>query len=375
MTSNSFGKIFRITTWGESHGKAIGVVIDGCPAGLALNDDDINKALAKRAPGKNPYTSPRQEQDIGSIYSGVFEGQTTGAPISIIIPNKDADSSKYTALKNLLRPGHANFTYQEKYKIFDYHGGGRASARETAGRVAAAAVANKLINHYGIMVVSYLSQIKDVTLPSAFIKKLVDNPSLINSKELHILIDSDPLYCPEPNTSLIWQKLLSDAKVNGDSLGGVVGFLIIGLPVGLGDPVYEKLEANLAKAMMSLPATKGFEMGAGFHAATLLGSEHNDLFTKQNDRIVTQSNTSGGTLGGISTGMPLYGQVAFKPTSSIQKPQMTLDEEGQTQILKLPEGSRHDPCVAIRGVPCVAAMCSLVIADALLCNRSSRVDL
>lgn len=337
MASNSFGQIFRITTWGESHGKGVGVVIDGCPAGLAISEAEVNEALAQRAPGRIPLTSPRKESDQAEIYSGVFEGVTTGAPISIIIHNHDAKSSAYEPIKNILRPGHANFTYLEKYGVFDYRGGGRASARETACRVAAAAVAKKLLLHENISVKAYLASIAGVQNYEAMMQKV------------------------------------KEAMEAGDSLGGIVAFEATGLPVGLGDPVYEKLEANLAKAMLSLPATKGFEIGEGFQAAEMKGSEHNDIFIKNKSLVITQTNHSGGTLGGISTGMPLMGKVAFKPTSSIKKSQKTLDRDGNIINFTLPEGSRHDPCVAIRAVPVVEAMCSLVLADAILLNRCARV--
>lgn len=361
MASNSFGTLFRITTWGESHGKAVGVVIDGCPAGINLSDDDINRELALRAPGTNPYTSPRKEPDIAEIYSGIFEGKTTGAPISIIIMNKDSDSSKYEPIKHLLRPGHANFTYLEKYGCFDYRGGGRASARETACRVAASAVANKILEHEKIEVVSYMKSIGDVDMS-------IEHLDLNNIKAQ---TRSSPIFCPEALAEKKMMTAITAAKDEGDSLGGVVEFLVLNMPVGLGDPIYEKLEANLAKAMMSLPATKGFEIGEGFAATRMQGSEHNDEFSATNN--ITRTNHAGGTLAGISTGMPLIGRVAFKPTSSIKKEQNTIDNQGKEQKFKLPEGSRHDPCVAIRAVPVVGAMCSLVIVDAILMNRSSQL--
>lgn len=362
MSSNSFGTIFRITTFGESHGKGIGVIIDGCPAGLSLSDEDINQALALRAPGQNPFTSPRKEMDHAEIYSGVFENKTTGAPIAIIIPNKDADSTKYEPIKQLLRPGHANFTYLEKYGIFDYRGGGRSSARETACRVAASAVANKLLDTAGIKVMAFLSAVGHIKAGVA-----IDDVATWYSKILQ-----SPIFCPDESAAQQMQELILTAKEQGDSLGGVVTFVATGLPAGLGDPVYEKIEANLAKAMMSLPATKGFEMGQGFHAVEMRGSEHNDPFIRKGDKITTETNYAGGTLGGITTGLPIMGRVAFKPTSSITKQQTTVTTEGDVQPFNLPEGSRHDPCVAIRGVPCVAAMCSLVLADALLLNRCAK---
>lgn len=359
MASNSFGTIFKITTWGESHGKAIGVVIDGCPADLAIDDSEINAALALRAPGRNPYTSPRTEKDQAEILSGVFEGRTTGAPICIIIPNKDADSSKYEPIKDLLRPGHANYTYLEKYGIFDYRGGGRSSARETACRVAAGAIARKLLEVYGIQVTAYITQIGDV-------EAVVET----NNFELtRTLTYQSPVYCPDANAEAAMTALIEKAKVEGDSLGGIIEFIALSVPAGLGDPVYEKLEAKLAHAMMSLPATKGFEIGSGFRSAAMPGSEHNDLFTKEMGTVQTQTNYAGGTLGGISTGMPIIGRVAFKPTSSIMKPQETLTTAGEQASFNLPAGSRHDPCVAIRAVPIVEAMAALVLVDAMLLNR------
>lgn len=364
MASNSFGKIFRITTWGESHGKGIGVVIDGCPAGVSLSEGDINHALALRAPGRNEYTSPRKEPDQAEIYSGVFEGITTGAPISIIIHNHDVISQHYSALQHVLRPGHANFTYVQKYGLMDHRGGGRASARETACRVAAAAVAKKILHHYGIQTCAYLSsvgsaQAKDVGCAT---------------QHLIPIIEENPIFCPDPQASQAMQTVIAEALAAGDSVGGVVTFLATGLPAGLGDPVYEKLEANLAKAMLSLPASKGFEMGEGFHAAHMVGSEHNDVFVQSEQAIQTKTNHAGGTLGGIATGMPIIGRVAFKPTSSIRKPQDTLDLAGNPAVMALPEGSRHDPCVAIRAVPVVDAMCALVLADALLMQRCAKLD-
>jgi chorismate synthase len=359
MASNSFGTIFNITTWGESHGKAIGVVIDGCPAGLEISDDDINAALALRAAGRNPYTSPRKEPDQAEILSGVFEGRTTGAPISIIIPNRDADSTQYSPIKDMLRPGHANYTYLEKYGVFDYRGGGRASARETACRVAAGAIAKKLLAHAGIEVVAYLKQI-------ASIEAVIESQ---DASHLRQLTHRSPLFCPDSQASASMATLLEKTKQEGDSLGGIVEFLALSVPAGLGDPVYEKLEAKLGHAMMSLPATKGFEIGSGFQSTFMAGSEHNDLFHKDSGNVKTHTNHAGGTLGGISTGMPIVGRVAFKPTSSIMKPQETLTISGEKTTLTLPTKSRHDPCVAIRAVPIVEAMVALVLADALLLNR------
>ncbi|MES2345091.1 MAG: chorismate synthase [Chlamydiota bacterium] len=361
--SNSFGTIFRITTWGESHGKAIGVVIDGCPAGLSIHQDEINAALELRAPGRNPYTSPRGEKDVAEILSGIFEGKTTGTPICIIIPNKDADSSKYEPIKNLLRPGHANYTYLKKYGIFDYRGGGRSSARETACRVAAGCIAKKLLSHYGIKLTAYIKQIGAVEA------KVAQH----DFERLHTLTYQSPIFCPDEHAAHQMTALIEQVKTEGDSLGGVIEFIATELPAGLGDPVYGKLEANLASAMMSLPAAKGFELGSGFGAVTMPGSEHNDLFIEKNGKIQTETNYAGGTLGGITTGMPLIGRVAFKPTSSIMKPQETLNLSKEEVPFQLPASSRHDPCVAIRAVPIVEAMLALVLVDALLINRCARL--
>lgn len=357
MGSNSFGNIFSVTTWGESHGKAIGAVIDGCPAGVEISEQEIREALLRRAPGKSLYTSTRQEEENVEILSGVFEGRTTGTPISILIPNRDADSSKYDSMKEVLRPGHANFTYLEKYGFFDHRGGGRASGRETACRVAAGCLAKKVLSYFRIDCFAFLEQVGDVK---------ISTESICPEK-----IYTSSIFCPDRIAEEKIQLLLTEIKEGKDSIGAVVGFVAEGLPIGLGDPVYEKLEANLAKAMLSIPATKGFEIGSGFQAASMRGSSHNDIFTQEKERVSTVTNHAGGVLGGISTGMPLYGKVAFKPTSSIQIPQETLSLDKKKIVFNLPEGSRHDPCVAIRAVPVIEAMLALVLIDAILMHRSS----
>lgn len=366
MASNAFGNIFKITTWGETHGKAIGVVIDGCPAGLEITELEINAELALRSPGRNAYTSPRKEDDCAEILSGVFQGITTGTPISIIIPNQDVDSSKYESIKDLLRPGHANYTYLEKYGIFDYRGGGRASARETAGRVAAGAIAKKLLLRFDIKMMAYLKQINCVTAAI--------NPHALNDSDgLRALTYDSPVYCPDEEAAQAMISLIEEAKNSGNSLGGVVEFITWNVKAGLGDPVYEKLEANLASAMLSIPASKGFEIGSGFQSTHMQGTEHNDIFIQHEGVIKTTSNFAGGTLGGISTGMPIVGRVSFKPTSSIMQAQETLTSKGEEATIQLPNGSRHDPCVAIRAVPVVEAMLALVLIDALLANRCVRL--
>ncbi len=363
MTSNSFGTYFRITTWGESHGPAIGVVIDGCPAGIPIDEANIQQALSKRAPGRNNHTSPRKESDQMQILSGVFEGKSTGAPISIMIPNKDASSSHYEPIKHLIRPGHANYTYLKKYGCFDYRGGGRASARETACRVAAAAIAEELLKAEGITSSAFLYRITGCN------KKPFD----LHTPHLWKTISGSPVFCPDSKTEENIIAAITKAKKTGDSLGGIVVFQATGLPVGLGDPVYHKLEAKLAQAMLSIPASKGFSIGDGFDAADMKGSEHNDALSENPDNPFL-SNHAGGTLGGISSGQMLWGRVAFKPTSSIKQSQQTITTDGQSAEFKLPEGSRHDPCVAIRAVPVVKAMLSLTLADLVLANRLSTIS-
>lgn len=366
MASNSFGQIFKITTWGESHGKAIGVVIDGCPAGLALTEDDINAQLAWRAPGRNAYTSPRREPDRAEILSGLFEGQTTGAPISIIIWNQDVDNQAYEPIKGILRPGHANFTYMQKYGCFDHRGGGRASGRETACRVAAGAVAKKLLSDHGVVVMAYLQ--------STGKYECCIGLSDVEKEGFHNQIRQSPVFCPCVATTTQILAEIETAKNEGDSLGGIVEAVALHVPVGWGDPIYEKLEANLAKAMLSIPASKGFEIGSGFGSVLMKGSEHNDRYHLQGNDIQTATNHAGGTLGGISTGMPLQIRVPFKPTSSIRKEQQTLTLDGKNTTMKLPEGSRHDPCLAIRAVPVVEAMLALVLVDAMLMNHNGRLQ-
>lgn len=320
----------------------MGVVIDGCPPKVKIDDDLVNAALKLRAPGQTPWTSPRKETDEAEIVSGVFEGLTTGHPIAIRIPNRDARSSAYKGMEQVLRPGHANATYLEKYGIFDYRGGGRASARETACRVAAGAVAEQLLQ--GIEVHAYLKEIGSVSIDTVDLEHLKHSP----------------IFCPDPAAEIKMIERVEQIIEEKDSIGGVVEVVARGVPVGLGDPVYQKLEANLAQAMLSIPASKGFEIGSGFEAARMKGSQHNDLFVEKN---VTKTNNAGGTLGGISNGMPIVCRVAFKPTSSIGLAQQTVNLQGEAATYQLPEGSRHDPCVTIRAVPVVKAMMLLVLAD------------
>lgn len=368
MPSHSFGSLFKMTTWGESHGPSIGVVIDGMPAGLEIDLEFIQTRLNMRSAGRNAYVTPRKEADQAVILSGVFEGVSTGAPIAIQIQNQDVKSKTYEAQKKHLRPGHANYSYLKKYGVFDYRGGGRASARETACRVAAGAIAQLLLAHHGIEVFAYLHALGGVqnTLPSSH--RCVPERDAISSS---------PIFCADQALEAEMLAALEIARQDGDSLGGVVEFCAFGLPAGLGDPIYEKLEARLAYAMLSIPATKSFEIGQGFEATRMHGSTHNDQFLSgavTAETPVTNSNHAGGILGGISTGMPVYGRVGFKPTSTIAKPQNTVDLSGHSVKIDLGTKGRHDPCVAIRGVPVVQAMCALVVADALLANRLAKLN-
>lgn len=366
MASNGFGTLFRFTTWGESHGPAVGVVIDGCPAGLELDEELINRELSRRAPGSSAHTTRRREPDCCRILSGVFRGKSTGAPISLMIENLDADSSKYEALSRLLRPGHANYTYLKKYGAFDYRGGGRASARETAGRVAAGAVARRLLAGAEIDAAAWLCAVGDYAAPAR-----MESEDYLAGAARHARASS--IFAPDAVAEAEFVRRVEEARADGDSVGGVVAFYASGLPAGLGDPVYEKLEARLASAMLSIPACRAFEIGAGFASAALRGSACNDLFVPGAGGVRTATNRAGGTLGGISNGMPLYGRAAFKPTPSIYKTQDTVDVDGGEAQITLPQGSRHDPCVAVRAVPVVEAMCLAVLADAWLMNRAARI--
>jgi chorismate synthase len=362
MASNFFGDLFRITTFGESHGPAIGVVIDGCPAGLELTKEEIDAELVWRQPGKSPFTSPRKELDQVEVLSGLFEGKTTGAPIALLIRNQDAKSDAYKGMRDLYRPGHGNFTYLGKYGVFDYRGGGRASGRETVARVAAGAVAKKLLARFQINCVAFVSEIGGMGIGEI-------------EKDLAALrerVRASPIFCPDEVMGEKMMQRIGEVKEEGDSLGGIVSCLAK-VPIGLGDPIYGKLEAKLASAMLSIPASKGFEIGSGFAAAQMKGSEHNDAFDVDDaGQVYTTTNFAGGTLGGISSGSPLFFRVAFKPPSSIKKAQQTVTTENKRTTLQLPESSRHDPCVAIRAAPVVEAMAALVLADALLMQQPTK---
>ena len=355
MAGNTFGQLFRITTFGESHGPMIGVVIDGCPSGISIDPDEITNDLERRRPGQSSITSGRKETDDFEIVSGLFEGQTTGTPITILIPNKDARPGDYDHIKDHFRPSHADYTYQAKYGVRDHRGGGRSSARETACRVAAGAVAKQFLKAYDVMIYSYVSQVGDIYLESE-----------INIDKFNIEND---VRCPESETAEKMIKLIKTVKKDGDSIGGVVSTIIKNIPAGLGEPVFDRLDADLAKAMLSINATKAFEYGSGFAGVSMKGSEHNDMLYKNEEgAIKTRSNHSGGIQGGISNGMDIYFSVAFKPVATILKDQKSLDKEGNEITVK--GRGRHDPCVVPRAVPIVEAMTALVMSDHLLRSKA-----
>ncbi len=353
--SSTFGRLFTLTTWGESHGPALGVVIEGCPAGLELSVDDIQPDLDRRRVGQSKVTSTRNETDNAEILSGVFEGKTTGAPISIITFNSDHRSKNYDNLKDVFRPGHADYTYWAKYGHRDHRGGGRSSSRETWGRVAAGAIAKKLLAQFGVDVFGYASEIGGIEMET------FDRDQ----------IERNLVRCPDPVAAEKMVDAIMTARKNRDSIGGIVEVRATGVPVGLGDPTFDKLDALIGMAMLSIPATKGVEIGGGFALARERGSTANDPFTIEHGRIRTKSNHAGGTLGGISTGEDVVVRVGLKPTSSIAQEQETVDTNLEPQSL-LVEG-RHDPCVVPRAVPVVEAMLALVLADLMLVNRAARV--
>jgi chorismate synthase len=357
MAGNSFGEIFRITTFGESHGAALGVIIDGCPAGLKIDTAFIQSELDRRKPGQSNIVTQRKESDEFEILSGVFEGVTQGTPIGIIVRNEDQKSKDYEHIKDSYRPSHADFTYDSKYGTRDHRGGGRSSARETAMRVAAAAIAKQLLNHFGIKVSAYVSKVGTL--------KLEKNYSQLDLSKT----EENIVRCPDPETAEKMISLIKEVKKNGDTVGGLVSCVITGVPAGLGEPVFDKLHADLGKAMLSINACKGFEYGSGFAGTELLGSQHNDIFVKEDDRIKTKTNHSGGVQGGISNGMDIYFNVAFKPIATIMQEQDSVDKEGNDATV-MGKG-RHDPCVLPRAVPIVEAMAALVLADHLLRQRSS----
>jgi chorismate synthase len=362
MPGNTFGQSFKVTTFGESHGEAIGAVIDGCPAGLAIDPAFIQKEMERRRPGQSSITTARSESDAVRIVSGVFEGKTTGSPIALLIANEDQRPADYAHLSQAFRPSHADFTYESKYGHRDHRGGGRASARETAARVAAGAIAKILIASQGIRIQAYVSQIGTIALgPQKDLGRLD-----LDEAERNLV------RCPDAETARRMIALIEETKQAGDTLGGVVSAVIQGCPAGLGEPVFDKLHADLGKAMLSINAVKGFEYGSGFAGVELKGSEHNDLFVNEGGKILTRTNHSGGIQGGISNGMGIVFRVAFKPVATLMQPQSSLDSHGQP--VTLAGKGRHDPCVVPRAVPIVEAMAALTLADHWLRNLAAKLS-
>lgn len=351
---NSFGHLFRITTFGESHGPAIGVIVDGCPPRLPLTAAEIQTELDRRRPGQSDITTPRKEADTVEILSGLYEGHTTGTPISMLVRNTDQRSSAYDEMKLAFRPSHADFAYQAKFGVRDPNGGGRSSARETIARVAAGAIAKKLLALRGIEIRAFITRIHDIAAPE---EALAPFPTLAE-------VEATAVRCPHLATAERMIERIKAVRSEGDSVGGLVRCRARGLPAGLGEPVFDRLEADLAKAMLSLPATKGFEIGSGFGGSLLRGSEHNDLFENRDGRVRTVTNRSGGVQGGISNGEELFFNVAFKPTATVLRSQPTVNLAGEP--VELMGKGRHDPCVVPRAVPIVEAMTALVLLDHLL---------
>ena len=357
--ANTFGTKFKITTFGESHGKAIGVIIDGCPAGLAINEEFIQNELARRKPGQSRITTQRREKDEMQILSGVFEGEATGTPIQILIWNEDAKSKDYTHIAEKFRPSHADYTYHQKYGVRDYRGGGRSSARETAARVAAGAIAKLYLNAKDIHVNAYVSQVGNLKLEKSY--QQLD----LNKTEDNIV------RCPDSHMADKMIALIDTTRKERDTIGGVVTCVIRGVPPGLGEPVFDKLHADLAKAMMGINAVKGFEYGSGFAGVCMKGSEHNDVIVNEGGKIKTATNYSGGIQGGISNGEDIYFNVAFKPVATIMNDQESINTKGEKTIVS--GKGRHDPCVVPRAVPIVEAMAALVITDHFLVNLTTKL--
>jgi chorismate synthase len=359
MAGSTFGQLFRVTTFGESHGEVIGVVIDGCPAGLVLDLEFVQHELNRRKPGQSRITTQRKEADQVQIVSGVFKGKTTGAPLCALVRNEDQRSKDYAHLVDQFRPSHADYTYQMKYGHRDPRGGGRSSARETVARVIAGAVAKLILRNEGVEVLAFVSQVGPIRLET-------------NLNEVNPLnVEDNIVRCPDLETAARMIDLIERVRQDGDTLGGIVTGLVRGCPVGLGEPVFDRLHADLGKAMLSINAVKGFEYGSGFQGVELKGSEHNDVFSKESGAMRTVTNHSGGIQGGISNGMDIYFRVAFKPVATLMKPQSNFDELGNA--ISVEGKGRHDPCVVPRAVPIVEAMTAIVLVDHLLRNRSSQL--
>ena len=359
--SSHFGKLFQISTWGESHGGTIGVIVDGCPAGLEIDVQEIQKELDRRKPGQSKITTQRKESDQIEILSGIFEGKTLGTPIAMQVHNQDARPQAYDEMKDLFRPSHADYTYEAKYGLRNWQGGGRSSARETIGRVAAGAIAAKVLKQAcGATVLAYVEQIHTI--------RTGIDPTQVTLDQ----VESNIVRCPDSETAEYMIQRIDEARKSGDSVGGIIAASVQGLPAGLGEPIFDKLTADLAKALMSLPATRGVEFGIGFESVNLKGSEHNDAFTIKDGNISTQTNYSGGIQGGISNGQPIFLRVAFKPTATINFEQQTVTRDHQPYTLKAK--GRHDPCVIPRAVPIVEAMIRLVLVDHYLRHQTASMQ-
>jgi chorismate synthase len=356
---NSYGKLFRITTFGESHGTAVGVIIDGCPAGLAIDLDLIQAELDRRRPGQSKITTQRQEDDKVQVLAGIFEGKSQGTPIALVVFNEDQRSKDYSHIADKFRPSHADYTYQMKYGTRDYRGGGRSSARETLARVAAGAVAKQFLASLGIKITAYVSQVGDLKLDSDYSK--------FDFRE----IENNIVRCPDPFMAEQMIALIDETRKERDTIGGIVTCVAQGVPVGLGEPAFDKLHAELGKAMLSINAVKGFEYGSGFEGIKMYGSQHNDIFyTDDQGKVRTKTNYSGGIQGGISNGEDIYFRVAFKPVATIMQDQESLNEAGESVTVS--GKGRHDPCVVPRAVPIVEAMAALVLADFYLRNQITK---
>ncbi len=362
---SSFGRLFRVTTYGESHGEALGCIVENCPAGLTLTEKDIQGDLDRRRPGQSRVTTPRDEADRVKILSGTFEEKTIGAPIAMAVFNENAREKDYSDIKDIFRPSHADFTYHARYGHRAWRGGGRSSARATIGIVAAGAVAKKILREKaGVEIVGYVSQIKDLRLETD-----LDLESIVTLRET---IESNPVRTPDAVLAEKMVRLIQDTRQAGDSLGGVVSCAAVGVPAGWGDPVFDRLDALIAHAMLAIPATKGVEIGSGFSAVTMTGSEHNDAFRMKDGKVTTATNYSGGIQGGISNGMPITLRVAFKPTATISREQESVDIHGEETTLKVK--GRHDPCVLPRAVPIVEAMLALVLVDQFMLAQTARYE-
>lgn len=356
---NSFGRLFRVTTFGESHGKALGAIVEGCPAGLTLDLEKIQAEMQRRKPGQSKITTQRKEEDEVELLSGVFEGKTTGTPIGLLIPNEDQKSKDYSHLADTFRPSHADYTYFEKYGHRDYRGGGRSSARETAARVAAGAIAKQFLATQKIRIQAFVSQVGDLILDKSYTELRLD------------AAEENIVRCPDPQMAEQMIALIDRVRLDRDTVGGVITCVIQNCPPGLGEPVFDRLHADLGKAMLSINAVKGFEYGSGFAGVQLRGSEHNDALVQKDGKIHTSTNHSGGIQGGISNGEDIYFRVAFKPVATIMQDQASVNTQGEAVTVS--GKGRHDPCVVPRAVPIVEAMAALVIADFLLLSKTNKL--